>query len=286
MKQIKCEMCGNNDLIKQDGLFVCQYCGAKYTVDEARKLMIDGPVDVSGSSVKIDDSDRLGNYYQMAESAFTAKNYKETESYCNKILESTPTDYKAWLLKGRAAIMQADVKSFRIDEMIACFDKAKSYNPTIINEIASYLYHGVVYVWDNVIVRMYETIANPPKQLWLDFTASGDSIIKYIEQSISMSEDEICEKYNSMIKIADQIISSSGCDYDPSTQTTTYYKPDQKSIFDYKNKILDWKYEIIQRDPNFEIVKVNSMPQDKILPAIIFSLVCMAFIIFTVLSLI
>ena len=286
MKQIKCEMCGNNDLIKQDGLFVCQYCGAKYTVDEARKLMIDGPVDVSGSSVKIDDSDRLGNYYQMAESAFTAKNYKETESYCNKILESTPTDYKAWLLKGRSAIMQADVKNFRIDEMIACFDKAKSYNPTIINEIASYLYHGVVYVWDNVIVRMYETIANPPKQLWLDFTASGDSIIKYIEQSISMSEDEICEKYNSMIKIADQIISSSGCEYDPSTQTTTHYQPDQKSIFNYKNKILDWKNEIIQRDPNFEIVKVNSMPQDKILPAIIFSLVCMAFVIFTVLSLI
>ena len=286
MKQIKCEMCGNNDLIKQDGLFVCQYCGAKYTVDEARKLMIDGPVDVSGSSVKIDDSDRLGNYYQMAESAFTAKNYKETESYCNKILESTPTDNKAWLLKGRSAIMQADVKNFRIDEMIACFDKAKSYNPTIINEIASYLYHGVVYVWDNVIVRMYETIANPPKQLWLDFTASGDSIIKYIEQSISMSEDEICEKYNSMIKIADQIISSSGCEYDPSTQTTTHYQPDQKSIFNYKNKILDWKNEIIQRDPNFEIVKVNSMPQDKILPAIIFSLVCMAFVIFTVLSLI
>ena len=45
MKQIKCEMCGSNDIIKQDGVYVCQYCGAKYSVDEAKKLM----VEVSGS---------------------------------------------------------------------------------------------------------------------------------------------------------------------------------------------------------------------------------------------
>ena len=284
MKQIKCEICGNNDLIKQDGLFVCQYCGAKYTVDEAKKLMIDGPVDVSGSSVKIDDSDRLGNYYQMAESAFTAKNYKETENYCNRILESTPQDYKTWLLKGRAAIMQADVKNFRIDEMIACFDKAKSLNPKLVTEIASYLYHGVVHVWDNIIVRMFESIARPPKSLWLDFTASGDRIIQYIEESISMSNDEICEKYNSMIKIADQIILSSGCDYDPTTQEITYYQPDQKAIFDYKNKILSWKNEITSRDPNFEIVEVKSMHKTKVIPLILFTLAITAFMLYAILS--
>lgn len=284
MKLIKCEMCGNNDLIKQNGLFVCQYCGAKYTVDEARKLMIDGPVDVSGSSVKIDDSDRLGNYYLMAESAFIAKNYKETENYCNKILESRPAYYKAWLLKGRAAIMQADVKNFRIDEMIACFNKAKSYNPDLRKEVASNLYHGVVYVWDNVIVRIYESISKPPKALWLDFTASGNRIIQYIEESIGMSDDEICEKYNSMIKIADQIVSSSGCDYDPFTQTTTYYEADQKSKFNYKNKILSWKNEIMKLDPNFEIVKVNSIPQVKVLPLIIFSLAVAVFMVWAVLS--
>ncbi|MBQ3501749.1 MAG: TFIIB-type zinc finger domain-containing protein, partial [Oscillospiraceae bacterium] len=32
MKSMTCEMCGNNDLVKQDGYFVCQYCGTKYTV--------------------------------------------------------------------------------------------------------------------------------------------------------------------------------------------------------------------------------------------------------------
>ena len=37
MKQIICEMCGSNDLIKQDGIYVCQMCGAKYSVEEAKK---------------------------------------------------------------------------------------------------------------------------------------------------------------------------------------------------------------------------------------------------------
>lgn len=37
MKKLVCEMCGSSDLIKQDGLFVCQYCGAKYSVEEAKK---------------------------------------------------------------------------------------------------------------------------------------------------------------------------------------------------------------------------------------------------------
>ena len=39
MKQLICEMCGGNDLIKQDGVFVCQNCGTKYTVEEAKKMM-------------------------------------------------------------------------------------------------------------------------------------------------------------------------------------------------------------------------------------------------------
>ena len=38
-----CEICGSTDLVKQDGFFVCQSCGTKYTVEEARKLLGDAP---------------------------------------------------------------------------------------------------------------------------------------------------------------------------------------------------------------------------------------------------
>ena len=35
MKQLTCEMCGSTDLIKQEGVFVCQTCGTKYSVEES-----------------------------------------------------------------------------------------------------------------------------------------------------------------------------------------------------------------------------------------------------------
>ncbi len=57
MKAIQCELCGSNDLMKKDGLFVCQHCGTKYSLEEARKLMVEinGTVDVQGT-VKIDNA--------------------------------------------------------------------------------------------------------------------------------------------------------------------------------------------------------------------------------------
>ena len=61
MKRLVCEMCGSTDLIKTEGVFVCQSCGVKYTVEEARKMMVEGPVDVSGSTVKIDTSEKTEN---------------------------------------------------------------------------------------------------------------------------------------------------------------------------------------------------------------------------------
>ncbi len=55
MKRLACEMCGSTELIKQDGVFVCQSCGCKYSVEEAKKMMIEGTVNVTGT-VKVDNS--------------------------------------------------------------------------------------------------------------------------------------------------------------------------------------------------------------------------------------
>ena len=49
MKQLTCEMCGGTDLLKQDGVFVCQSCGTKYSVEEAKKLMVDVPDTPAGT---------------------------------------------------------------------------------------------------------------------------------------------------------------------------------------------------------------------------------------------
>ena len=39
MGKLVCDLCGSDDLIKSEGVFVCQGCGAKYSVEEARQMM-------------------------------------------------------------------------------------------------------------------------------------------------------------------------------------------------------------------------------------------------------
>jgi predicted Zn finger-like uncharacterized protein len=129
MKALVCEMCGSTDLIKQNGLFVCQSCGIKYSLEEARKMMIEGTVDVSGSVVRVDNSASIDNFFKMAKSAYESSNQKEAESYCNKIIEIEPENYKAWLLKGKAAGWQSTLANLRIEEAVNCFTKAVDNAP-------------------------------------------------------------------------------------------------------------------------------------------------------------
>ena len=118
----KCPNCGAN--LKLDDNMKkaeCKYCQATIIVDEAIENY---KIDVSGSKVKIDKSDTLGNYYKMAESAYESDNKKEAEDYCNKIIEEDINNYKAWFLKGKAAGWQSTLRNLRIDETVNCFTKA------------------------------------------------------------------------------------------------------------------------------------------------------------------
>lgn len=74
MKQLTCEMCGSTDLVKQDGVFVCQTCGTKYSAEEAKKMMVEGAVEIQGTvevtgTVQVDTRTELDNLYQIARRA-------------------------------------------------------------------------------------------------------------------------------------------------------------------------------------------------------------------------
>ena len=95
MKQIKCEMCGSTDLVKQDGVFVCQSCGLKYSIEEVKKMMVEGTVDVSGSTVKVDTSERLKNLYALARRAKEDNNAVDAARYYNEIRVEDPNSWEA-----------------------------------------------------------------------------------------------------------------------------------------------------------------------------------------------
>ena len=123
MKRLTCEMCGSTELLKQDGVFVCQTCGTKYSVEEAKKMMVEGTVEVAGT-VKVDQSHLIENFLDMARSAIASGNNSEAEQYCNKVIEIDPNNYKAFLYKGTATAWQSTFANIRILETINCWKKA------------------------------------------------------------------------------------------------------------------------------------------------------------------
>lgn len=94
MKALTCEMCGNTNLIKEDGVFVCQSCNTKYSVEEAKKMMIDGTVEVAGT-VKIDTSSELSNLYEIARRAKDNDNSENAFKYYDMILVKDPNSWEA-----------------------------------------------------------------------------------------------------------------------------------------------------------------------------------------------
>lgn len=94
MKALTCEMCGSTNLIKQEGVFVCQSCGTKYSLEEAKKMMVEGTVDVQGT-VKVDTSDELKNLYEVARRARQDNNDENALKYYDMILVKDPNSWEA-----------------------------------------------------------------------------------------------------------------------------------------------------------------------------------------------
>ena len=85
MKALVCEVCGSNDVIKQDGYFVCQYCGTKYTVEEARKIL---------GTVKIDKTEETEKLLTLARRAREDNNYENAEKYYGMALQDDPNNWE------------------------------------------------------------------------------------------------------------------------------------------------------------------------------------------------
>ena len=78
LKALTCEMCGSTDMIKQNGVFVCQSCGTKYSLEEAKRMMIAGTVNVAGT-VTVDNSAFIKKSLDNARRALEKDDWEEVE---------------------------------------------------------------------------------------------------------------------------------------------------------------------------------------------------------------
>lgn len=136
MKPLTCEMCGSSNLIKQDGVFVCQSCGTKYSVEEAKKMMIEGTVDVKGT-VKIDDTDELKNLYEIARRAKDSNNCESAAKYYDMILVKEP---KSWEANFYVPFFSA--MTYKIEEIYPVSERVCNNYTTTFNLIKNSLSGG------------------------------------------------------------------------------------------------------------------------------------------------
>ena len=155
MKQLVCEMCGGTDLVKDGGVFVCQTCGCKYSIEEARKMMVEGTVEVTGT-VRVDDSakkqEQIDNYLEMAKSALEGQDIEGVVSYCDRILEIDRDNYEAWVLRAKAAGWGSTLKDIKIPQALTAAKRAVNLAP----DSKKY----------DVAAEVYLSIKSPPPPRW------------------------------------------------------------------------------------------------------------------------
>lgn len=129
MAALVCDICGGKLIMGAGGIAVCDSCGMEHSADRMKEKV----QEIKGV-VRVDNSHMIENYLEMAQSAKDVGNNAEAESYCNKVIEIEPTNYKAWMLKGEAAAWQSSLQNLRIDEGVAAFVKAINNSPDDVKD--------------------------------------------------------------------------------------------------------------------------------------------------------
>ena len=185
MKAIKCELCGSNQLKKVDGEYICQYCGTKYTLEEARKLM----VEIEGT-VKIDTSTQKNNYEKLAQRAYEDKLYEQAYEYYSKLLEIDCDNYMYIYKRGICAAWKSSLADFKIDEAVkACKSALKVIKEENIKvNDKERLCNNMAAEINNVVSAFYLL----SKQHYEKFWTLENSAVEYWNQVIKCIE---CEEY-------------------------------------------------------------------------------------------
>lgn len=158
MQKLTCEMCNSTDVLKQDGMFVCQSCGTKYSVEEAKRMMIEGTVDVQGT-VKVDNSAFVEKYLANARRAYGKEDWEEVEKYYNMVEQNAPNNMEAVFFSafGKAMLSMTDDDYYKRQQKFTVLVKSIS----VINdyyEVTNEDKEAVLNKIADAIVKMYNVI--------------------------------------------------------------------------------------------------------------------------------
>lgn len=174
MKKIVCEVCEGTDFLKQDGTYICQTCGMKYSASEIKSLLRevegDAPAVPSPAPVPVmpavnPNQQQIENLLVLASTAFESANNEETERCCNKAIELDVTCYKAWLLKGQAIGWESTYDSPRVEEGANAMRKAVDFAPEEEKEeVAKQALHAIKNICNALASLAKKNFSNNPTE--------------------------------------------------------------------------------------------------------------------------
>lgn len=180
LKALTCEMCGSTDLIKQNGVFVCQSCGTKYSLEEAKKMMIAGTVNVAGT-VKVDMSEKLRNLYTIARRAKDEDNSENAAKYYDLILQEDPESWEAsfYLIYYKAMSCKIAEISSAASSIESCL---KSVIGLIFNQVVNKTER------DGIIIEVTDKVTSIAIML-------GNAATSHFEDIDAQVKDEFAQDY-------------------------------------------------------------------------------------------
>lgn len=196
MKALTCEMCGSTNLIKNDGVFVCQSCGTKYSVEEAKKMMIEGTVNVAGT-VKVDISDELKNLYEVARRAKDNDNCEQAAKYYDMILAKDPNSWEANFF-----VVYFQAMSCKIGQIAYVGDTVANAIPTVTDLVknnVSQEEQGIV------VTELYA------KTISLSAMLSGAAESHYYDISVEIRDDFTQDYINNVAAAANILYTLGDC---------------------------------------------------------------------------
>lgn len=119
MKQIKCDVCGASDLVKDDGLFICQSCGCKYTDNEIKKLYIQ-----LNESVSIDGILTLQNLIDNANLFINLNEFDKAYKTYETITNDYPSCCYGWLGLANAELFLKEIQNIDLAKIDSYLNKA------------------------------------------------------------------------------------------------------------------------------------------------------------------
>lgn len=180
MKQLTCEMCGSTNLVKEEGVFICQDCGCKYSIEEAKRMMVEGTVDVQGT-VKVDNSAFIQKYLANARRALEKEDWEEVEKYYNMVEQNRPNNMEAVFFSayGKAMFSLTSSDFFRRKQVFNVLNKSIS----VINDY----YEETDENKEEVIRRMAKYIKNMFTYTFVYDTSSDAKVGTKLECSLLLN---------------------------------------------------------------------------------------------------